>query len=387
MDKTIFIYVLIRFWKSFENFDRCVDSVFSQNYTNYKILFVDDGSINSKEQVDYIKKKLKGHICVFNKVRKYSLRNAYEIIHKFAKKDAAIIFNLDGDDWLLPNALETVASIYRTAPKCALTYGECLIWDGKDISSHPSRHIFPLTNTRYKSATEKNNTFRLETFRPLHPRTWKVSLFKSILKDEFLDASKRWIRFPEDQAMFFPMLEKINGNYKVIKKPIYVYNISNTHSIIKENTLATLKEEIEIRKKHSILKDCNIKNEIINIYYNKILSIPLISSFAYLIQIILFKNNLTSNIFVSNKNNHLRNTLLNQLSNPLTIMVKSSNMQNILKKINANKVFDCPAIKLDDQSINSLYQIMWTLIYCDSVTKKTKLLLNKLLPVNYPVKS
>ena len=100
MAKKIFFYVLIRSRKAFGNFDKCINSVFFQDNTNYKILYSDDASGYTKKQKKYIKEKLKKHIVLFNKSRKYSLRNAYDIIHKYSTVYGAIVFNLDGDDWL-----------------------------------------------------------------------------------------------------------------------------------------------------------------------------------------------------------------------------------------------------------------------------------------------
>lgn len=384
MAKSIFFYILIRSWNSFEHFDKCIDSVLSQDYLNYKILFVDDASDYTKNQKKYIKRKLLNHKVVFNSIRKYSLGNSFEIIHKYAKKDDAIIFNLDGDDWLLPNALNIVANVYQKHQKCQLTYGQCLIWDGDEIYRKSSRYLFPRINTRYPKQIEKHKSYRLEPFRPLHPRTWKVSLFKSISKKEFLDSRGKWLRFPEDQAMFYPMLEKINDNYIVIKKSIYVYNMANAHSIIKEYTIPTVKEEIDIRKKHSSIKKYILGEKKINVYHHKTLSLPIVSDLLYILQIKLLENDLSNTIVISLKNSILRNKLLNLLKNSTIIVVKTPKLYNLLKNFHSYKIFDCPPLKLSDKTIDYLYQVMWTLVYCDAVTKNTKRLLNSLIPNNYP---
>jgi len=246
----IFFYVLIRSWNAFEYFDRCIDSVLNQTYKNFKILFIDDCSNYTKKQKEYIKKRLKNHIVVFNKKRRYSVFNAYKIIHKYAKDSEGVVLNLDGDDWLLDNnVLSFLAKVYDNNPDCLVTYGECLLWDGKEYSSRPSRFIKKFANIPYPKRLIRKNSYRLEPFYPLHPRTWKVWLYKKIKKEDLQRPDGSWLEFAEDQAMFFPMLEMVNERYRVIKKPLYVYNVTTKHSDIKLNLIKLLKDELIIRKK------------------------------------------------------------------------------------------------------------------------------------------
>lgn len=248
-ENEVFFYILIRAWKAFQYFDRCIDSVLNQTYKNFKILFVDDASDYTPNQEEYIRKRLKNHITRFNQKRKYSVFNAYKMIRDFAENDDAVVFNLDADDWLLSqDSLEYLAKFYKRNPNCLLTYGECLYWDGKGFSK-PSRFVKKYTNVPYRKSIIRKNSYRKEPFLPLHPRTWKVWLYKKIKKEDFLRPDGSWLQFAEDQAMFFPMLEMANGRYTVIKKPLYAYNIATKHSDVKLNTPKLLKDELITRKK------------------------------------------------------------------------------------------------------------------------------------------
>ena len=246
---SIFFYILIRSWNAYSNFDKCIDSVFKQQYDRYKILFVDDATPLNILQKKHISQKLKGHIVVFNKKKLSSLRNSYLMIHKFAKKNEAVVFNLDGDDWLPhSNCLKTVASYYKKNDKCQLTYGDCSIWDGKNMI-RSARSSLPFTNIPYPKNIVKNRGFRKHFFLPLHPKTWKVSLYKKIKINDFLKPNNDWIKYAEDQAIFFPLLEMSGKNFGLINKPIYVYNTSHKFSDMKINYLGLLKDELVIRKK------------------------------------------------------------------------------------------------------------------------------------------
>jgi len=246
------IYFLVRSYKSFNYFDRCIDSILRQNESNYTIIFIDDASDYTDNIKNIIRKKLKGHVVIFNKKRKYSLRNAYEAIHKYME-DNAIVINVDGDDWLISDeVIKVITNVYEETG-CDLTYGNCRYYcpGQKEHNKTPQEFTHEI-NQRFPVEVEKSNTYREYHFLPLHLRTWKASLFKSIDKDQFLKTNGEWIRFCEDQAMFYPMLELCNGNYSVIKEVIYNYNVSNLTNDNKIHQSERLLDEIIIRKKHAL---------------------------------------------------------------------------------------------------------------------------------------
>jgi len=250
MVEKLFFYILIRAWNSFEYFDRCIDSALSQKYKNFQILFVDDATPLDQKQKKYISRRLKNHITVFNKKRLHSLRNAYEMIRKYAVNPNAVVFNLDGDDWLLGrHALSSLAMAYSQNTKCLLTYGECLLWNGAKLSEKPSDLLLPNTNVPYSKKIIRENSYRFKPFYPLHPRTWRVWLFKKIKKQDFLRPDGSWLQFAEDQAMFYPMLEMAGGNFLSLKKPVYVHNFDYKYSDLKANLYPLVKDELIIRKK------------------------------------------------------------------------------------------------------------------------------------------
>ncbi len=246
----VFFYILIRSWNGFTYLNRCIDSVLNQSYKNYKILFVDDHSGYDTKKRTYIKNKLKGHLVKFNRKRLYSLRNAYNLLTPCPNRKNTVVFNLDGDDWLLNhNSLAVVADIYRQNKNCLLTYGECLLWTEKGLGNKPSRLSLPNANRHYSQKIIGENNYRQEPFLPLHPRTWKLSLFKKIMKSDFLRPDGTWLRFAEDQAIFYPLLEMAGGNFETIKKPIYVHRFEHQNSDLKANLVGLVKDELIIRRK------------------------------------------------------------------------------------------------------------------------------------------
>jgi glycosyltransferase involved in cell wall biosynthesis len=248
--KENFFYILIRSRNCYDVFDRCIDSVFCQTYTNYKILFIDDCSDYTILQKQHIRDKLAQHHVQFNSTRKFSVRNAYEILHKYAIRKDAIVVSLDGDDWLLhKNVLGYLNRIY-SQKNTAVTYGECYIWDGLSLSDKPSRYILPNVNLPYNHHVVQNNSYRKEPFYPLHLRTFKLQLFNRIHKEDFLRDDGSWIKYAEDLAIFFPILEMAGHYCKVINTPLYVYNRSGKQHDDTQNTYSLIKDELLIRKKH-----------------------------------------------------------------------------------------------------------------------------------------
>ena len=245
----IFFYILVPSWRNFANFDRCIESIFSQTYKNYKIIFADDASEYSISQKRHIRETLKGHIVVFNKKRLYAVENIYKALHGYADNDNAVIVNVDGDDWLYGNnVLSTVASYYLRC-NCLLTYGDCIIWDGKSMSKKLASAEKEYTNIAYPQKIHDKGSYRKELFFPLHLRTWKNWLYKMIEIDDFKDEKGNWLKYCVDMAMYFPMLEMAAGNCCVINKPLYVYNTESKYNIIKYDPIQTVREELIIRRK------------------------------------------------------------------------------------------------------------------------------------------
>ncbi len=244
-------YILIRSWNSFHYFDQCIESVFKQHFNDYTILFVDDCSEYTKDQKQHIKQRLSGHIVVFNKERKHSLRNAYEMLRTYVSDDTSIIFNLDGDDFLSsPKAFQIIQDTYQQT-NCLLTYGECFVLKNSWTPSRylPSRYVLKGLNIRYPSDVEKNNLYRKDYFRPLHPRTWKVDLFRKIRLQDLLDDHGKWFTTCEDQAMYFPMLEMSGGRYHVLRQPLYYYRTGHVISDEVLHRSLQLQDERDIQKK------------------------------------------------------------------------------------------------------------------------------------------
>jgi len=242
-------YILIRSWNAFPYLEKCLQSVLAQESDNYTVLFVDDCSDYTKAQKKWIQSMLKEHACVFNQERKFSVRNAYEMIHAYAEKRNSIVVNVDGDDWLNgENVLQVIEETYVKDEKCVLTYGDCYYFDpGNEKHLQQASKTSKFVNHRYPPEVEIKKKYRSVPFLPLHLRTWKTAAFKKISQSQFKRPDGSWLKFCEDQAIFYPILEMSDGNYQVIQQPLYFYNRENSRNDNKVHLRECFLDELSIR--------------------------------------------------------------------------------------------------------------------------------------------
>lgn len=245
----IFLYVMVASWNAYKYLDRCLDSILSQSYRNFKVLFIDDASGYTGKQRQYISIKLRDHLIRFNRERKYLVRNIYEMLHAHALNSDAVVVNVDGDDWLAgKDVFQYIVQTYRRT-QCLLTYGDCYIWDGSKMTERSASPERKYTNVPYSDQVVRKSSYRKELFLPLHLLTWKAGLFKAVPKSNFQDSTGKWLRYCVDLAMYFPMLEMAKGRYFVSDQLLYVYNNESQYNAIKVNPLEVVKDELIIRKK------------------------------------------------------------------------------------------------------------------------------------------
>lgn len=241
-------YILVRGRNASAYVERCLESILVQTYPNIKILFVDDASDYSREYRKKIKALLPKSACaLWRNNRYYSLRNAYDAIHTFCDDDNAVVFNLDADDWLVgPESISLLMKEYQRH-NWMFTYGSCYIWSGDtQLTTLPSDSE---QNKRYPDHVIRQNSFRDYDFLPLHPRTWRVQAFKSIPIEAFKDSQGEWLRYCEDQAIYFPLLEKYSDMCGVLALSLSVYNQANPMSDVSTQLIESIKDELEIRRK------------------------------------------------------------------------------------------------------------------------------------------
>lgn len=231
---------------------RTLESILFQHYDNYRVIFIDDSSIDNtlhcihsflqsrkihftsitfddshvrlQKAADSFKKQIlnaqpQKWTIVHNKNRCLALENIYRGIHSCP--DDVIIALIDGDDWLAhPNVFREINQIY-SKKNVWLTHGS--------FTEYPSFHSSSKSNWAWSTPIPTNiiqrNLFR-NYFVPAHLRTFYAALFKKIdikdllYKDNFLATTG-------DVAIMIPMIEMAGERHHFMRKINYIYNTSN----------------------------------------------------------------------------------------------------------------------------------------------------------------
>jgi len=201
-------------------YQKNLDSIVNQNYTNFTILYVDDCSTDGTGKLveTYIKERKLDHKIklIKNDIHRGACANWYYAIHSC--QDHHIIINVDGDDWLLhENVLNIVNEAYADS-NVWLTYGDLVFCPDSGKEASPCRDV--------PSRVIHSNSFREFEWFSSHLRTFYAWLFKQIRLEDLLYQGN-FFPMSCDQAIMFPMIEMCGERIKFIKEKLYVYNRAN----------------------------------------------------------------------------------------------------------------------------------------------------------------
>ena len=89
----------------------------------------------------------------------------------------------------------------------------------------------------------------------------------------------------------------------------------------------------------------------------------------------------------SGKQNNYRKILFKIMSQKfIKIYCRSFKFERDLQNFrNKELILDTRVLKLSNLGEAELYNLMWSLVFCNSVTRQTKDYLKTFLPINYPV--
>lgn len=219
------IVVITPVYNAEQYIGKCIQSVASQDYDNFKMIIIDDDSsdstvITAKRHIpDNMHDKILIHENNYNKG---AVRNQIEAIRKCEPDD--IIMLLDGDDWLVnnPNIFNMYNNLYHDGAE--YTYGSC--WSVVDK--------IPLIAQPYPPEVKRNKSYREYKFNwnfPYpHLRTFVARLIEGLGDSQFQDESGAWYRAGGDNATFYNIIEKADPD-KVICVSDIVYNYNDNNPI------------------------------------------------------------------------------------------------------------------------------------------------------------
>lgn len=219
------IVVVIPSYKNKQWYERNLASVFSQNYHNYRVIFIDDASPDGTGKLAkaYIKEKGEEErvTLILNSKRVGALANVYKAIWMCAPHE--IVVCLDGDDWLSNDNVFTKLNEIYTREDAWVTYGQFAFYpDGSRGWAY-----------QVPSDIIRNNAFREYQWCTTHLRTFYAGLFHKIKIDDLLYEGE-FYPMACDLAIMWPILEMAGTHSRFIPDVLYIYNIStalNDHKV------------------------------------------------------------------------------------------------------------------------------------------------------------
>lgn len=219
-----------------------LESVFTQEYDNYRVIYTDDCSTDSTCRLvkTYVAKY--GYedkvTLICNSKRMGHLHNHYEAIHTC--KNNEIIIILDGDDWLAHNKVLSYLNEIYANPNVWLTYGQF-----KELSDGSEGYCKPFPRQVIES-----HDYR--TYRPWifgHTRTFYAGLFKRIKKEDLL-YNGAYFPMAVDVATMFPMAEMAGNRVLFIPELLYIHNDLNPLNLKKVWQMQAFYENVIRNRPH-----------------------------------------------------------------------------------------------------------------------------------------
>ncbi len=217
-------------------YEKNISSVFSQNYQNYHLLYIDDCSTDEKADLvqDWVEKHMVADriTLIRNTERIGAMANQFKAIQLIP--DGAVVCILDGDDWLAgPNVFTHLNKLYADS-SVWLTHGQFVTYPGGQYGwsrEIPQKYV-------------DSNGFRDYVHNLTHLRTFYAGLFKRIEKEHLMFEGQFW-KMCADNAAMFPMAEMARGHIKFNSEVLLVWNGAN--SINDHKIVRGLQREIDLR--------------------------------------------------------------------------------------------------------------------------------------------
>ena len=220
---------------------KCIKSILSQDYTSFECVICDDISTdNTYKLATQLAATDERFTAIQNTEKKFALKNIYDAIKMTNPSPQDVIVILDGDDWFSSHYVLSNLSRYYKTDNCWMTYGSFMESPtglvGAEASDYPPDVI-------------EQNTYREDTWRASHLKTFKHFLWNKIKTEDLIDEDGNFYEMTYDQAMMLPMLEMSGPRAKYIPEVNYIYNLSNPNAVNKTRAQKQHQLMLKIRAK------------------------------------------------------------------------------------------------------------------------------------------
>jgi FkbM family methyltransferase len=231
------IVVVSTFYNCEKYIAQCIESIASQDYSNYTVYLINDASTDgTASQISHALSNLPSNIAkkfqvINNKENIGAVANQVNTFRKVSDPESIIII-LDGDDSLIND--NTIFNYYNSIydGSVEFTYGSCQsLADG-----------IPLVSQPYPEEIKQSGNFRHYHFNWIlpytHLRTFKQFLIDKCKDSQFKDSDGHWFKAGGDGAVFYSLIEAANPDkIKCLQDVVYNYNDTNPINDYKVNSI------------------------------------------------------------------------------------------------------------------------------------------------------
>lgn len=241
---------------------KCLDSILEQDFSNYEIILIDDGSKDNS-----------GKIC-----DEYSLRDdRIRVVHKMneglllARREGIkiakgeYIMHCDSDDYLADNALERIVSLIEKTNPDMLMFGYDVVNDNDEILEN---HYDVFDNdARFDEKNKEDILFALAN------TTWINNIWSKVSRRDVVDIESDYtpykdIKMGEDVLQIIPLIDK-SRSFVYIGEPLYKYR-SNPESLSRNFKLSYLDNHYRVSKRLlCLLQDNDVSEKTIVSFYDR----------------------------------------------------------------------------------------------------------------------
>lgn len=229
--------ILTTLYNSENYIERCLYSIMSQTFKDFKCYITDD--LSTDNSVNIVKKIIEydnRFILIQNNEKLYQPGNYDQVIRYNENiSNDEICVEVDGDDWL-PNSktLERINEVYKN-PDVWVANGSFKYSTGANGFSQKQTNFDSLRESRFTAS---------------HIRTWRAFLWRNILKEDLIDDDGTYWKISGDLSFMYPMLEMSGEEHYVFMKDInYIYNEQNPLNDHKVNLKLVNEIATKIRNK------------------------------------------------------------------------------------------------------------------------------------------
>lgn len=232
-----------------------LESVFKQNYSNFRVIYINDCSTDATGQLveDYVRNRnLQDRIVIIhNRENMKAMANIYHAVHLCADSDLVII--LDGDDaFKHEHVLATIERVHRERDAW-ISYAQYI-----NVPEHKCREWGMRVEgwaMEVPEAIIKANAFRKHMWSWSGLRSFYAWIFKQIKKEDLIDDRPdsphrgKFYAVCCDNAYFFPLLEMAGTHCAFIDEVLLLRNVDTPLNDFKINKSIQHKTALHIRSK------------------------------------------------------------------------------------------------------------------------------------------